>query len=144
MSADKPNAVVYAERSLWAWLAWTCLYGAYQTWGPASHSAAEAAAQLQDIVGVAPGSLQSLTIAGYALAAVSIAWMVVKIGDGKNWARRSLLVTFILEVLWASAQSDASVADYLSDVPDLGLQAYALYLLYTKTARLWFRGAALT
>jgi hypothetical protein len=141
VTTAKPIAVVYAERSLWIWLAWTCLYGAYQAWGPGSHAGAEIAEQFQDIIAITPGAMQSLTVVAYVLAALSVAWLVVKIGDGKTWARRSLLVTFILEVLWAVGQPSAGLMDYLTDVPDLGLQAFALYQLYTAPSRQWFKAA---
>jgi hypothetical protein len=139
MNADKPRTVDHAEWALWAWTAWVGVFGIYQTLGASSGVDKEIADQLQAIAGIPTATLRTVVIAGYVLASASMAWVVFKIGAGKNWARLTVLVSFILEALWVAAQSDATTMDYLADVPDFGLQMYALYLLYTEPGRQWFR-----
>jgi hypothetical protein len=78
--------------------------------------------------------------AGYVLMAVSMAWVIVKIGAGKRWARGSLLLSFVVEALWVMNQPGP--LDYLADVPDFVLQICALILLYTRPGRDWFARAA--
>lgn len=139
MKPDKPATIDHAEWALWAWTAWICLFGIYQTLVGGSGSDKAITDQFQSIIEVPPETLRTTIVAGYGLAGASMAWVVIKIGAGKTWARRTVLVSFILEALWAAAgQTDASVADFLADVPDFGLQMYALYLLYTRPGRQWF------
>jgi hypothetical protein len=49
----------------------------------------------------------------------------------KRWARSSLLLGFILDVLYTLSPPHQGMLGYLMDVPDLGLQVYALVMLYT-------------
>ena len=114
------------------------MFGLYQSWGGPPESEKAVTDQLQFIAGITPDSLRTMTIAVYAIAALSTAWVVVNIGAGKTWARTTLLIGVVLEALWVSAQSDVSALDYAADVPDFALQIYALYLLYTKPGRGWF------
>ena len=96
------------------------------------------AEQLQGAITVSSGTLLEMTIAGYALMALTLIWFVFKIGQGKKWARSSLLLSFALEVLWTAVPPYHALLDYLPDAPDLGLQLCALYLLYTWPGRTWF------
>lgn len=96
------------------------------------------AEQLQGALTVAPETLLQVTLAVYALLALTLVWFVFKIGQGKPWARTSLLLSFALQALWTAAPPYHGAAEYLPDVPDLGLQIYALYLLYTWPGRAWF------
>ena len=134
---EKPQAVTRAEWALWVWTAWTFAYGLYRTWGPKTADETAMTDALKGLVAIQPESLHSAMAAGYALMALSMVWVVFKIGDGKPWARGSLLLSFVIEALWIGGQSGPF--DYVANVPDLAFQIYALYLLYTNPGRLWFK-----
>lgn len=136
MNSEKPDAVTRAEWILWAWTAWTLVLGLYQTWLSTSGVDKAVTDQLQGIVAIPPGALQEVMSAGYGLMAVSMAWVIAKIGAGKRWARGSLLLSFVVEALWVLNQPGP--LDYLSDIPDFVMQIYALTLLYTRPGREWF------
>jgi hypothetical protein len=138
--SEKPDAVTRAAWVLWAWTAWTLALGLYQTWASTSGIDKIVTDQLQGLVVVAPGALQKMMSAGYVLMAVSMAWVIAKIGDGKRWARGSLLLSFIVEALWIMNQPGS--LGYLTDVPDLVLQVCALFLIYTRPGRDWFTRTA--
>ena len=135
--SERPKAVVHAEWALWTWTAWICLLGIYQTLASPSGADANLIAQVQATAGISLGDLRTVMIVGYVLTAISMALLIAQIGAGKRWVRASVLVSFILEVLWVIATSD-STADYLTALPDFGLLIYALYLLYTPPGRDWF------
>ncbi|MHB1206586.1 MAG: hypothetical protein ACYCZX_13535 [Rhodospirillaceae bacterium] len=138
MNSEKPGAVTRAEWVLWAWTAWTLMLGLYRTW--MSGIDKTLTDQLQGIVSIPPGALQEVMSAGYVLMAVSMAWVIAKIGGGKRWARGSLLLSFVVEALWVMNQPGP--LDYLSDIPDFVLQIYALTLLYARPGRDWFASPA--
>jgi hypothetical protein len=94
--------------------------------------------QLQGLIALDMKLLLQVTVAGYAVLALSLLWVVFQIGRGKKWARISLLLGFVAQVLWTVAPPYHGVVDYLPDVPDLGLQFYALILLYAWPGRTWF------
>ncbi len=135
----KPKTVLNAEYALWIWTAWTCLFGLYQSWISIPDLENMMASQLQGIVAIAPETLKESIVGGYALLAVTSLWVIIKIGAGKNWARVSLLLGFILDVVWSAMPPHHGLQEYLADVPDLGLQSYALYLLYTWPGERWFK-----
>jgi hypothetical protein len=95
--------------------------------------------QLQGMFTMTPGTMMEIIVAIYGVLAVISAWIVWKIGAGKNWARKSLLWGFVLEVAWGACPPWHGVLEYLTDLPDVALQGYALYLLYTKPGSGWFR-----
>ena len=134
----KPRSIVRSERALWIWAAWTCIWGAYETFHPTLLPGQTTANPLLDALIVPSETFQSLAIAGYALTAASIAWIAVKIGTAHKWARVTLLIGFVLQIFWVTDRSSYSAADYRANAPDLVLQCYALYLLYTKPGRDWF------
>jgi hypothetical protein len=80
----------------------------------------------------------AVTVVGYATLALTMVWIVLKIGAGKRWARSSLLLGFILDVLYTLPPPHQEILGYLTDVPDLGLQIYALVMLYTAPVSGWF------
>jgi hypothetical protein len=139
---EKPRAVLYAEWALWAWTAWACLFGIYQSWIAIPAIEDAITGQLQGMVTLEPKTLLQAIIAGYGAMAVLSVWVVLKIGAGKNWARSSLLWGFVLEAAIAAWPPYHGLLDTLADVPDFGLQGYALYLLYTKPGRDWFHRPA--
>ena len=134
---DKPQAVTRAEWTLWVWTAWTLGYGLYQTWAPSPPDDGGLTDTLKTLVPIPPASLHSAMAAGYALVALSMAWVVFRIGDGKTWARGSLLLSFVVEAVWIVSQSGPF--DFVADLPDMLLQGYAVYLLYTNPGRTWFK-----
>jgi hypothetical protein len=138
LQLQKPKAVFYAERALWAWTAWICLFGLYQTWAEIPDVEQAITTQLQGIVATTPQTLMVAAIAGYAVLALTSVWIIFKIGAGKNWARNSLLLGFILDALYTLSPPYHGILGYLTDLPDFGLQIYALCLLYTAPGSGWF------
>jgi hypothetical protein len=72
-----------------------------------------------------------------------IGFLIFKISAGKNWARITFLVLFIIGVLPTlpivlGEFSRSPVVGALS-VAQIGLQLYALLLLFTPPGRSWFR-----
>jgi hypothetical protein len=72
-----------------------------------------------------------------------IGFLIFKISAGKNWARITFLVLFIIGVLPTlpivlGEFSRSSVVGALS-VAQIGLQVYALFLLFTLPGSNWFR-----
>ena len=95
--------------------------------------------QLQGLFVIEPKQLLEWIIAGYAGLFAASAWVVHKIGAGRNWARKSLVWGFVIEVLYTAWPPYHLGIDALAGIPDFGLQAYALYLLYTKSGDDWFQ-----
>jgi peptidoglycan/LPS O-acetylase OafA/YrhL len=135
---EKPKAVLYAERALWAWTAWICLFGVYQTSASIPDIEQAITTQLQGTVTITPQTLMAVTVVGYAALALTMIWIVLKIGAGKRWARSSLLLGFILDALYTLSPPHHGILGYLTDVPDLGLQIYTLVMLYTAPGSGWF------
>jgi hypothetical protein len=140
----KPDNVARAELTLWLWTAWACLYGIYETRGQIPEIEDMLTGQLEGMISISPNALLLLTIAGYAGLGVLSAWIIYEIGRGKHWARSSLLWGFGLEILTIIIPPYKAPFEYLTDVPDLGLQIYALHLLYAPEARSWFLGGKKT
>jgi hypothetical protein len=135
----KPQSIKHAIWTLWAWVAWTCLFGIYQSWASVPEIERQLAGPLQGMVTIEPQILLGIIITGYGLVAAISIWIVLRVGSGKNWARKSLLWTFILESLWAAWLPHYGVTDYIMDIPDLSFLGYTLYLLYTRSSSDWFR-----
>lgn len=131
----RPREVTRAQGLLWVWTAWICVYGVYQTL--TSGGDAMFAEQLQAIVSLPSQFVQTAVIIAYVVVAVTMAAVVAQIGRGRRWARFSLLISFVFELLLLGGPQDSAM-DYVALVLDLGLQAAALYLLYTKPGRDWF------
>ena len=72
-----------------------------------------------------------------------MAWLIYKISAGKNWARITYLVLFLLgflptlPVMLTEFSRSPLVA--ILTVVQVGLQVYALFLLFTKPVGAWFR-----
>ena len=135
---SKPQSVFYAEIALWLWILWTTLYGIYETWMQIPEIEEELGSQLQGMISVAPDQMLLFAIAGYGGIAVISAWFLWKIAQGKHWARSSFMWGFVVQVLWTLCPPYHPMLQYISNIPDIGLQAYAAYLLYGKEANRWF------
>lgn len=80
---------------------------------------------------------------GLAVTVAIIAFLLRKISAGKNWARVTYLVFFVL----GTPTTVLSLPTVLSVAPiygmltliGVGLQGYALYLLFTQPGGAWFR-----
>ncbi|MEJ0063141.1 MAG: hypothetical protein WDO70_08050 [Alphaproteobacteria bacterium] len=138
LPSDKPKNVLYAELALWAWTVWMCVCGIYQAWVSIGDLEKMIAEQLQGMIEVDPESLMWTAVIGYAMLGAGSAWIVLKIGEGKNWARISVVLSFALDAIWTAMPPYRETLYYLLAVPDIGLQIYALYLLYTWPGRAWF------
>lgn len=72
-----------------------------------------------------------------------IGFLIFKLSAGRNWARITFLVMFVIGMLPTlplvlSEFSRSPVVGALS-VAQIGLQVYALFLLFTKPGSVWFR-----
>jgi hypothetical protein len=137
--AKTPNQVLYAEIALWLWTVYTCLNGIYETWRQIPTIEEAINTQLQGMIAIDPNNMLIMAIVGYGLLAIVSCWFIVKIGQGRPWARNSLLWGVLLQIVIIAVPPyhDAPL-DYLNDIPDLGLQICALNLLYGAAARPWF------
>ncbi|MEQ1535132.1 MAG: hypothetical protein ABL923_04580 [Burkholderiaceae bacterium] len=75
-----------------------------------------------------------------------IAFLIFKISVGRNWARITFLVMFVIGMLptlplMLGELSRSPVVGALS-VAQVGLQVYALFLLFTQPGSVWFRKVA--
>lgn len=76
-----------------------------------------------------------------------VAFLIIKISAGRNWARITFLVLFVLGMLptlplMLDEFSRLPVVGALS-VAQVGLQVYALFLLFSQPGKLWFRKVTL-
>lgn len=91
---------------------------------------------------VSRGSV-AFTVCLMILTFALIGFFVVKIGQGKNWARIVFVVIFVLGVVpaiftWRSEFARSPLLGILSIVQD-ALQATALYFIFTSPGKEWFR-----
>lgn len=135
---EKPKNVRRAEWILWGWTAFTCLLGSYQTWASIPELEKALMDQAQGQVLVSPDAMLAAGVGGYLLVAATSAWIILRIAEGKNWARLSLLLGLVVEILWTAVFFPSGISEYLSDALDFGLQIYAVYLLYTRPGSGWF------
>lgn len=140
----KPKTVLHAEYALWIWTAWMFLFGIYQSLISIQDIEQEITTQLQGAISISSGTLMEITVASYALLALTSVWIIFKIGAGKNWARTSLLLGFILDAAWTAMPPYHGLLEFVTYIPDLGLQVYAVFLLYTPPGNRWFNPAAHT
>jgi hypothetical protein len=82
----------------------------------------------------------------YAVATLLLAWLYSRIGRGRNWARITFLVLTLISVPamvehYPELRADA-VWHLVLDLTVLAMEFAAAYLLLTRPAASWFRGAA--
>jgi len=124
-AAQKPQPVVTAVNLLWASLAVGLV---------------KMLMDFSNLSGMAPAAFTNIIlIFTFAL----IAFLIFKISAGRNWARITLLVMFIIGVLPTlpivlDDFSRSAVVGALT-VAQIGLQVYALILLFTEPGSSWFR-----
>ena len=135
MNGSAARAVRCSEWLLWIWTAWTTGSGIFQSWTTLPNLVAD---QLGGLVSVSLGSLHEIIVIFYVVVAILSAWIIWRIGVGRRWARSSLLLSFIVDAVWTLAPPYRGFSGYLLAVPDLGLQAIAIYLLYASPGRAWF------
>ena len=124
-AAQKPQPVVTAVNLLWVSLA----VGLVKMLMDFSNLSGMAAAAFTNFI----------LIFTFAL----IAFLIFKISAGRNWARITFLVMFIIGVLPTlpivlGEFSRSAVVGALS-AAQIGLQVYALFLLFTQPGSSWFR-----
>ena len=135
---DKPDAVRYAVWALSAWTAWVCLYGSYETWKIMPQLQEMIATELRGQVLISTATILKITFSFYAMMALSMVWIIYKIDQGKNWARISMLISLILQVVVFIISPNESVRELLPLVPDIGLQFYANFMLFSESGKIWF------
>src|ERR1700761_4350631 len=100
MLPQKPVEVSFAQIALWLWTAWVCIFGLYH-----SHSdLTDLQSQIDNAapgaaITVDPGMFMGVIAAFYAILAIASAWIIVRIGHGRRWARSSLMWGFLLQFL---------------------------------------------
>ena len=137
-ASQKPKNVTYAEWVLWAWTAWTCVYGMYQAWAGIPAFQDTLATQFQGMISVTPQEIIGGAAVGYLVLGGICAWIVLAIGRGKRWARSSVLWGVGLEVLLLLFPPYGGFEKYFTAFIDVALQGGAVYLLYTWPGRTWF------
>jgi preprotein translocase subunit Sss1 len=79
------------------------------------------------------------TIIGLAITA----FLIIKVGEGRNWARIVLLVLFAIGLVGFVVAGGLSfgVAPFLTliGLVQLGIEGYALYLIFTPPGSDWFK-----
>jgi len=78
-----------------------------------------------------------LVVFGFAISV----FLIFKIAAGKNWARIVYFVVFVTDVIvlpFMLADFWQSLLINVLFMTEAGLQAYALFLLFTQPARSWF------
>lgn len=124
-ASQKPQAVITAINLLWASLAIGFV---------------KMLMDFSNLNAVAPAAFTNFVlIFTFAL----IGFLIFKISAGINWARITFLVVFIIGVLptlpiMLGEFSRSAVVGALS-VAQIGLQVYALFLLFTQPGSSWFR-----
>jgi len=136
---QKPKAILNAERALWLWTIWMCVFGIFQTKADIPDIEEVITTQLQGMVSISPQAMLVTAVCGYAVLALISIWIIFKIGAGKNWARASLLGGFALDLTCTLWSSYHDITGYLTGIPDLGLQIFAITMLYTAPGSLWFQ-----
>lgn len=123
--AQKPQSVGIAVNLLWASLG----VGLLKTVIDYSHVTAQASVAFTTVV----------VVFTFAL----IGFLVFKISAGKNWARITFLVLFIIGVLPSLlvvvGEFSRSLILGVLSVAQIGLQGYALFLLFSLPGSTWFR-----
>jgi hypothetical protein len=142
VGVDSRRAVRAAEWVLWAWAAWVTGLGIYQS-GNSIRTAKDMMERLQITLPFSAEALQGTAIAGYVVSAVFLAWMVLKIGEGRRWARTGLLLSFACDAASTGLPPYHGVNGILLAAADLGPQAMAAFLIYTSPGRLMFEPKAL-
>jgi hypothetical protein len=86
------------------------------------------------------------TVIVIVLTMAVIAFLILKISRGRNWARITFLVLFVIGVLPAvplvHAEFSRSIILGMVSTLQIGFQVYALFLVFTKPGSSWFRQSA--
>lgn len=122
---QKPQAVVTAINLLWASLAVGLV---------------KMLLDFSNLSAVAPAAFTNFVlIFTFAL----IGFLIFKISAGRNWARITFLVMFVIGVLptlpFVLGEFSRSAVVGALSVAQIGLQVYALFLLFTQPGSSWFR-----
>lgn len=122
---QKPQSVATAVNLLWASLAVGLV---------------KMLMDLSNLSAVAPAAFTNVVL---VFTFTLITFLIFKISAGRNWARITFLVMFVIGMLprlplMLGEFSRAPVVGALS-VAQVGLQVYALFLLFTQPGSVWFR-----
>ena len=134
----KPKDVLHAELALWVWIAWVCLFGIWHEWSGIGETVQSVSEQTGGMVTIDPNDLLLMIVAGYLAIAALSAWFIVKLGQGRQWARSSVLWSLVLQAVVTPLPPFHPFVEYLGDIPDLGLQLFATILLYRPASSAWF------
>jgi hypothetical protein len=96
------------------------------------------AKQLDGFISVRQPIVDDMIVVFYLVTAAFSVWAVWELGLGRRWARIGFLLNFAVDAIWTFAPPYHGGAVFLWAVPDLGLQALAMYVLYSSPGRHWF------
>lgn len=90
----------------------------------------------------------ALVFISFVLTTAFTALLITKISAGRNWARITFIVLYVLGIpVWlyqighGSQFGSPSGLAILGGLVNLGLQGYVLFLLLTEPVKIWFRKA---
>ena len=131
----KPTAVTQAVITVWVWIVFLALSGLYQ--------ARIAVPQVNDMLVMLSTTIDAGTlywsVAGtYFVGALTMVGVAINLNAGKHAARTALLWAFIIDFIVTVFSFEHTLADYILTPIDIGLQSYALWLVYTKPGSGWF------
>jgi hypothetical protein len=77
-----------------------------------------------------------------ALTIAILVWINLKISAGRNWARMTLLVFFVIGMVPVMFQLPAefsrSIVNGMLSLLQIGLQGFSLYLMFSNPGKDWF------
>jgi hypothetical protein len=136
---QKPTSIRHAEIALWLYIIWAGCYGTFDMLRQLPQIEDVISTQLSDFVSFSPEFLRKSVLAGSAIFVVVSAFVLLRIGAGKQWARSTTLWGFVLSMFFMAVPPYKEPLEYATDVPSVLLQTYALWLLYTSPGKIWFR-----
>ncbi|HAX90888.1 MAG TPA: hypothetical protein DCY07_01585 [Rhodospirillaceae bacterium] len=135
---ERPETIRHAVWMLAGWTGWICLFGIYQAWVQYPAIQEMMAVQLQGMISIDFQTWMSVTVGTYVVLAASMAWILKKLFIGRNWTRYCIAFNLLITAAAPALSPAQSSVEYMALVPDLGLQAYAVYLLFSWPGRTWF------
>ncbi len=140
---SKPGNIYAAEAALMLWTFWACVFGIIDT-QRSMGDINQILDQLSGVLETEPGSmitsqqLMKIAYVSYALIAAVSVYFVRKLDQGKEWARSSFLWGLIIQVGIMLFPPYKQPLEYITDIPDIGLQIFAMTQLYCEASNRWF------
>lgn len=130
----KPRDVLYAEYALWVWTIYVCFTTIYSSWKELPELQSFIDTNMPGLFTLDPAEVMKQVVVGSILLAALSVWVIYELGRAKRWARTTMMWNFFLQLLMTMMPPQ----HILMDIPNIGLQIYALHLLYTPASKVWF------